>query len=126
MMLHLLVVVMILFSKDENIRAALPQSYSQSQFEDAESVFDGVLALTMVCFAIEAVGIFGGFTTFNNGLAFLQICAHFSATAALSYFVVDRWHHMRYWSIWLFTSAIPALFETIAISRVLCCRARRW
>lgn len=123
---HFLIVAMIFYSKRENVLASVAVRHDQSEYDDNMHSMNGALAVCLVCFAIEAISFFGGFSMFNLALSTLQIAAHMSASVALSFFVVEKWHYLKFWHILAFASVIPAMLELACIFSVFCCQRRKW
>ncbi|KNC97876.1 uncharacterized protein SPPG_09416 [Spizellomyces punctatus DAOM BR117] len=108
---HFITTLMVFFTKDIYVRAALPIGDS-SQYASYDNSLTAALALSWVCFAIELFGLFSGMTTFNQGAGTLYLWAHTAGIIALIFFVLEGWHYMIYWYIFTFCSALPALIET--------------
>ena len=117
-----------------------------NSFENLNSTL-AVLWLSIICIAVEAIGLFGGFTLFNHGAntfctqtrtAFhapmhqckltrahhrprpaTDIICHFCASVLLAWFIMESWHWLTLWYVFGFFSVVPAMVETSAIIRVV-------
>ncbi|BFZ01442.1 hypothetical protein BsWGS_04481 [Bradybaena similaris] len=119
---HLVLVIVILWTRDENIKMSLPEEYTPSQFESKNTEFIVALSITLGLFAVELIGFVGGVTMFMSFQGLLSTMAHSAAAITLSYFLFDQWPCEWYWYIFGFCSAFPAVTEAIYIIGILCFR----
>ncbi|XP_004398525.1 PREDICTED: transmembrane protein 107 isoform X1 [Odobenus rosmarus divergens] len=114
---HLVVVITLFWSRDSNIQACLPLTFTQEEYEKQDihlfPLFRLVVALsvTLGLFAVELAGFFSGVSMFNSTQSLISIGAHCSASVALSFFIFERWECTTYWYIFVFCSALPAITE---------------
>ncbi|KAI9104468.1 transmembrane protein 107-like protein [Phlyctochytrium arcticum] len=108
---HFIISLMIYFTKDVYIRASLPLM-DLSDYASYNTSITAALALTWLGLAIELAGFFSGITMFSRGIGTFHMCAHTTATIALSGFAMERWSVGVYWWIFGFCSALPALLES--------------
>ncbi|KAG8507083.1 Transmembrane protein 107, partial [Galemys pyrenaicus] len=136
---HLVVVITLFWSRDSNIQACLPLTFTPEEYEKQDIQLVVALSVTLGLFAVELAGFFSGVSMFNstqrqaadsglcnmvreqevnlNPKAFLDsgvfqaIGAHCSASVALSFFIFERWECTTYWYIFAFCSALPAVTE---------------
>ncbi|XP_071109598.1 transmembrane protein 107-like [Haliotis cracherodii] len=116
---HLIIVIVIFWSRDENIKMCLPESYTQAQYDLKDTQLIIGLSVTLGLFFVELVGFIGGITMFMPFQSLLSTCAHCGAAVALSYFLFDAWPCDWYWYIFGFCSAFPGLTEIMTIIGVL-------
>ncbi|ESO84405.1 hypothetical protein LOTGIDRAFT_236353 [Lottia gigantea] len=116
---HLVIVIVIFFSKGENIVMSLPEDYSSDQYTSKDTQITVALSVTLGLFVLELIGFIGGITMFMPFQSLLSTCAHSSAAIVLSYFLFDGWPSDWYWYVFGFCSAFPAVTELITIIGVL-------
>ncbi|XP_050789174.1 transmembrane protein 107 isoform X3 [Gopherus flavomarginatus] len=110
---HLVIVITIFWSRDNNVLASLPLQYSQQQYQRQDVELVVALSVTLGLFAVELAGFLSGVSMFNNTQSLLSLAAHCSASICLSFFVLERWESATYWYILAFCSALPAAFEIL-------------
>ncbi|XP_074839279.1 transmembrane protein 107 isoform X2 [Carettochelys insculpta] len=113
LMAHLVIVITIFWSRENNVQASLPLQYSQQQYERQDVELVVALSVTLGLFAVELAGFLGGVSMFNNMQSLLSLAAHCSASICLSFFVMERWESATYWYFLAFCSALPAAFEIL-------------
>nr|KAF6305542.1 transmembrane protein 107 [Pipistrellus kuhlii] len=107
---HLVVVITLFWSRDSNIQACLPLTFTTEEYktQDIHSLplcrLVAALAVTLGLFAVELAGFFSGVSMFNSTQSLLSIGAHCSASVALSFFIFERWECTTY-------CALPAVTE---------------
>uniref|UniRef100_A0A672F5J5 Transmembrane protein 107 n=1 Tax=Salarias fasciatus TaxID=181472 RepID=A0A672F5J5_SALFA len=98
-MAHLVIVITIFWSRDNNIKACLPLDFTQEQYENEDKKLVVALAVTLGLFAIELAGFFSGVSMFNCSQGLLSTGAHASASVALLFFLFEQWDCDIYWWI---------------------------
>ncbi|CAL1527270.1 unnamed protein product [Lymnaea stagnalis] len=119
---HLVLVIVIFWTREENIKMCLPEDYKQSDYDSKDVEMIVALSITLGLFVIELVGFMGGITMFMSFQGLLSTAAHSGAAIALAYFLFDQWPCQWYWYIFGFCSAFPACMEIIYIIGILCFR----
>ncbi|XP_025083756.1 transmembrane protein 107-like isoform X2 [Pomacea canaliculata] len=119
---HLIIVIVIFWSRDENVRMCLPETYTQDDYNQKDVQMIIGLSVTLGLFVLELIGFMGGLTMFFPFQSLLSTFAHTGAAVALSYFLFDAWPCDWYWYIFGFCSAFPAVTEIITILGILCFR----
>ncbi|XP_002403792.3 transmembrane protein 107 [Ixodes scapularis] len=116
---HFVLLVTLLWAREDNIRACLPWGFSDADYarKDTEIVVGLSLAILLVVF--ELVGFFSGISMFFPSQALLSIAAHCAASIALAYYVVESWGCAGYWWIFAFCSVLPAFAELCIVVGVL-------
>ncbi|XP_050789171.1 transmembrane protein 107 isoform X1 [Gopherus flavomarginatus] len=99
---HLVIVITIFWSRDNNVLASLPLQYSQQQYQRQDVELVVALSVTLGLFAVELAGFLSGVSMFNNTQSLLSLAAHCSASICLSFFVLERWESATYWYILAF------------------------
>ncbi|XP_066497688.1 transmembrane protein 107 [Hoplias malabaricus] len=116
---HLVIVITIFWSRDNNIRACLPLDFTDEQYRNEETRLVIALSVTLGLFAVELIGFFSGVTMFKSNQGLLSVAAHCTASVCLSFFVFQQWECWTYWIIFAFCSVVPALGELVQIVAVL-------
>ncbi|KAA8591638.1 hypothetical protein FQN60_017012 [Etheostoma spectabile] len=70
---HLVIVITIFWSRDNNVKACLPLDFTQEQYDDEDRKLVVALAVTLGLFAIELAGFFSGVSMFNCSQGLLCI-----------------------------------------------------
>ncbi len=119
MVSHLVLVLTLLLSRDDYVKACLPFDYTESAFDRKDVELATGLAVAIGLLAIEFVGFFSGISMFAPSVVLLSIAAHASASVALAYFCLDVWDCNLYWWIFGLCSALPAIAEILLMFGVL-------
>ncbi|EDO45045.1 predicted protein [Nematostella vectensis] len=120
---HLVITVTIFWSKEANVVACLPLNYTQTEYNDKHTELVVGLSLTLAFLVLEFGGFIGGVSMFNSTASMLSITAHTSAAISLSMFVLESWDCDKFWYIFGFCSAFPAIIEICVLIGVLGLRA---
>ncbi|CAK8690649.1 transmembrane protein 107-like [Clavelina lepadiformis] len=115
---HLVIVITMFWSLDQNIQACLPVSYTTDQYSSQRTLLIVLLSITLGMFLLELIGFVGGFSMFNSTQSLLSIGAHAGACVALSFYLFDQWDCGLYGYIFGFCSVLPAVTETTVIISV--------
>ncbi|XP_060564164.1 transmembrane protein 107-like isoform X1 [Ruditapes philippinarum] len=118
---HLVLVIVIFWSRRPNIESCLPRTYTQAEYDKKDLEMIIGLSVALGLFAIELVGFFGGLTMFTSLQCLLSISAHSGASVALSYYIWREWPCERFWYIFAFCNATPAFTELLTMGIILCC-----
>ncbi|XP_052470996.1 transmembrane protein 107 [Carassius gibelio] len=108
---HLVIVITIFWSRDNNIQSCLPLEFTEEQFKTEDTRLLVALSVTLGLFVVELVGFLSGVSMFNSNQALLSLISHSSACVSLSCFVFQQWPCWTYWIMFSLCSVIPALFE---------------
>nr|XP_020493097.1 transmembrane protein 107 isoform X3 [Labrus bergylta] len=109
---HLVIVITIFWSRENNVTACLPLDFTPEQYENEDRKLVVGLAVTLGLFAIELVGFFSGVSMFNCSQGLLS-GVHASATVALLFFLFEQWDCDIYWWILVICSVLPAFVEVV-------------
>ncbi|XP_028394136.1 transmembrane protein 107-like [Dendronephthya gigantea] len=115
---HLVITIVIFWSKDANLLECLPLSYSQKEYDDKDTTLVIGLSLMLAFLGIELLSFLGGVSMFNASASMFSIAAHGIGTISLSFFIFDSWDCDRFWYIFGFCSAFPVLIEIIVMVAV--------
>uniref|UniRef100_A0A673ULF0 Transmembrane protein 107 n=1 Tax=Suricata suricatta TaxID=37032 RepID=A0A673ULF0_SURSU len=99
---HMVVVITLFWSRDSNIQACLPLTFTPEEYEKEDIQLLVALSVTLGLFAVELAGFFSGVSMFNSTQSLISIGAHSSASVALSFFIFERWECTTYWYIFIF------------------------
>ncbi|KAM8826946.1 transmembrane protein 107-like isoform 1-T1 [Synchiropus picturatus] len=110
---HLVIVITIFWSRDNNVKACLPLEFTQAQYDNEDRKLVVGLAITLGLFVVELAGFFSGVSMFNSSQSLLSLAVHCSASVSLSFFVFEKWECWTYWVIFAFC-------------RLVCNRHRKW
>ncbi|XP_063302084.1 transmembrane protein 107 isoform X1 [Pelobates fuscus] len=116
---HLVIVITIFWSRENNVLACLPVTYTQQEFSSRDTELIVALSVTLGMFVIEFAGFLSGISMFNNTQSLLSVGAHASASVALLFFLFEAWSCSVYWWIMALCSVLPALTEIIVFIAVL-------
>uniref|UniRef100_A0A8C7LVR8 Transmembrane protein 107 n=1 Tax=Oncorhynchus mykiss TaxID=8022 RepID=A0A8C7LVR8_ONCMY len=106
---HLVIVITIFWSRENNVEACLPLDFTQDQYDKEDTKLVVALSVTMGLFAIELAGFFSGVSMFNCTQGLLSTAAHASASVALLFFLFEQWACEIYWWILAFCRLVDAL-----------------
>nr|XP_046256643.1 transmembrane protein 107-like isoform X3 [Scatophagus argus] len=107
---HLVIVITIFWSRENNVKACLPLEFTQEQYDNEDRKLVVALAVTLGLFAIELAGFFSGVSMFNCSQA---TGVHASASVALLFFLFEQWECDIYWWILAICSVLPAFVEIL-------------
>ncbi|XP_056900258.1 transmembrane protein 107-like isoform X1 [Takifugu flavidus] len=115
---HLVIVITIFWSRENNVKACLPLDFTREQYDSEDKKLVTALAITIGMFVIELAGFFTGVSMFNCTQGLLSIGAHASASVALVFFLFEHWECGIYWWIFVFCSVLPACVEILLLIAV--------
>ncbi|XP_072553108.1 transmembrane protein 107 like [Salminus brasiliensis] len=115
---HLVIVITIFWSRENNVRACLLLEYTNEEYNLEDTRLVVGLSVTLGLFAVELAGFFSGISMFNNNQGLLSTACHASGSVALLFFLFEQWTCSIYWWIFGFCSVIPALHEMFLLFTV--------
>ncbi|KAF7663018.1 hypothetical protein LDENG_00220290 [Lucifuga dentata] len=115
---HLVIVITIFWSRENNVKACLPLDFTKEQYDNEDRKLVVALAVTLGLFAVEFAGFFSGVSMFNCSQSLLSLAVHCSASVSLSFFVFEKWECWTYWVIFAFCSVLPVLGEILVFIAV--------
>ncbi|XP_022612503.1 transmembrane protein 107 isoform X2 [Seriola dumerili] len=110
---HLVIVITIFWSRENNVKACLPLDFTQEQYDYEDRELVVALAVTLGLFAIELAGFLSGVSMFNCSQGLLSTGVHASASVALLFFLFEQWECDIYWWILAICSVLPAFVEIL-------------
>ncbi|KAM6453154.1 transmembrane protein 107 isoform 3-T13 [Liasis olivaceus] len=99
---HLVIVITIFWSRENNVRASLPLQCTQAEYDSRDTEMVVALSVTLGLFAVELAGFLSGVSMFNNAQSLLSTAAHASAGVTLLFFLFEQWDGSLYWWIFAF------------------------
>lgn len=108
---HMVLIIVIFWSRDDNVRSCLPETYSESDYETKDRQLIIGLSFSLGFFLLELIGFMGGLSMFTPVQGLLSTAVHFGATIALIFFLFERWSCDDFWYIFAFCSGLPAITE---------------
>ncbi|XP_062874888.1 transmembrane protein 107 [Trichomycterus rosablanca] len=115
---HLVMVITIFWSRENNVRACLPLEFTQEQYTAQDNRLVIALSVTLGLFAVELFGFFSGASMFNTNQGLLSVVCHCSASVSLSFFTFQQWECWVYWIVFSLCSVLPAVCELLQIFAV--------
>mmetsp|Transcript_19872 Transcript_19872/g.27731 ORF Transcript_19872/g.27731 Transcript_19872/m.27731 type:complete len:142 (-) Transcript_19872:220-645(-) len=117
----LIAAIMVYYSKDDNIRASLPATYSSSEYDAKDSELSAAVTLSVVCTCLQILSMFSGYTLFMATLSSFHVLTSALGAILTCWFILDSWQAPLYWYITGFLSLLPLMAETVFIVNVFCC-----
>ncbi|KAL7864943.1 hypothetical protein AOLI_G00163630 [Acnodon oligacanthus] len=115
---HLVIVITIFWSRENNVKACLPLDYTNEEYRVEDTRLVVALSVSLGLFAVELAGFFSGASMFNNNQGLLSTACHASGSVALLFWLFEQWTCSIYWWIFGFCSVVPALYEMILLFAV--------
>mmetsp|Transcript_13557 Transcript_13557/g.16387 ORF Transcript_13557/g.16387 Transcript_13557/m.16387 type:complete len:115 (-) Transcript_13557:368-712(-) len=94
---HLVAMLMIAYTKRENLFAGLPVDPSNTRLDKAKKEFEIAYILSLICFAFDLFGIFFGTSIFFVKMNLLQIICHFTGGVMVSLMIEQAWQYQYIW-----------------------------
>lgn len=116
---HLVLLVNMLLAREENVKACLPQEYTQMEYNRRDGELLGGLIAGIALIAIEFIGFVTGVSMFTGLASLISILCHSCASVSLAYMVIDVWDCRMYWWVFGLASVLPTLIEVGVITSVL-------
>ena len=110
---HLTILATMLWARDPTIKACLPVDYTSQEYDDKDLEFIIGLSLALAFCVVELLGFLVGISMFVHTQNLLSIAAHFSASVALVYYLIDSYGCSEFWWIFGFCSAFPFVMEIL-------------
>ena len=108
---HLTILATMLWARDPTIKACLPLSYSDSEYDDKDVEFIVGLSLALGFGVLELFSFMFGLSMFVQSQNLISTGAHFAASVALVYYLIDAYACAEFWYIFGFCSAFPFVLE---------------
>jgi hypothetical protein len=121
-MAHFIAVLMVFYTKQNNIANSLASDYTQGDYNQATSSVLAAVWLSILCLALEFLGMLSGVSLFMRSLSGFAILSHFTGGILICWYIVEAWHFVTIWYLWAFFCVPTAALEAIAFIRIFCCR----
>ena len=108
---HLVSLLMIVYTKKENILAGLPRDPGKARYDDAKAEFEAAYVVCLACFVFDMVGILTGTSLFFPKANLLQIICHFAGGVLVSSMIAQSWQYQYIWLVVAFCNVPTALCE---------------
>ncbi|KAK2144773.1 hypothetical protein LSH36_732g01050 [Paralvinella palmiformis] len=118
---HLVLIIVLFWSRGDNVQACLPKYYTNTEYERKDTQLIIGLSVSLGLFLLELIGFIGGLSMFLPTQGFISTFSHASAAVSLAYFIQDSWECDTFWYIFSFCSCLPAIVEIIIFMGVCCC-----
>ncbi|GMI47018.1 hypothetical protein TrCOL_g11146 [Triparma columacea] len=123
---HLIAMIMVKASRKRNVYASLGIVESDADYDPYNPSYDVsesaandqleiALNVSYACFALDLLGMVGGFTLFFSKINLFQIVVHFIGGVYISWFVAYGWQWESIWYIVGFTNITTALVEVMML-----------
>ncbi|OWF53653.1 transmembrane protein 107-like isoform X2 [Mizuhopecten yessoensis] len=112
---HMVIVIVILWSREENVIQCLPLNYTADEYNTKDTEMIIGLSVTLGLFVIELIGFIGGISMFMPFQSLLSTAAHASGAVALAFFLFQLWSCDYYWYVFAFCVALPAVGEIMTM-----------
>ena len=110
---HLTILSTMLWARDPTIKACLPLDYTDSEYDDKDVEFIVGLSLALAFCVLELISFMFGLSMFVQSQNLISVGAHFAASVALVYYLIDSYACSEFWWIFGFCSAFPFVVEII-------------
>ncbi len=104
----------------ENIVASLPSKYTETAYNTNSISLNFALALNLICLGVSYIGFFGGFSMFLPFVNVVVIISHTIGCIYTCIFIMEAWHYLTFWYIFLFFSMPVAFMDASIIVATFC------
>ncbi|XP_063232914.1 transmembrane protein 107-like isoform X1 [Bacillus rossius redtenbacheri] len=121
---HLVITILLLWSRDENVKSSLPLEYSVIEYAARDYQMTVGLCVALALIGLELVTFLFGVTMFmpttstilNSrctvcDLDDVAVLCHSSGSVLLSHFLFDAWNCRLYWWVFALCSVLPAAVD---------------
>lgn len=123
---HFIAVCLAFYEVEANVAAGLSPLANSDDKSAATNSLQAALGLAIICFAVDAFGIFGGYTLFFDRLNLFHCVAHFFGGVLTAWYLADVWGYTSMWAIWACFNFVPTCFELMTLIALLCCKTLRY
>lgn len=107
---HFIALLMVPFTKDDNVYAALSSDPSSSQYRDGAREVKLAVVFGCACLFFDMLGLIGS-SLFMNRVNVVQILFHFVGGILVSTFIHERWPYTQLWPLVICFNFPTALIE---------------
>eukprot|EP00762_Andalucia_godoyi_P003605 ANDGO_00668.mRNA.1 hypothetical protein AURANDRAFT_33372 len=115
---NFLVLLMMLNTRGPNVKASVPTSYSQSQYDTADSSLKNAIIVSITCMCVDVIGLFSSFSMFSPFMNSLHVLSKFIATLVLSLFISEKLNYVVVWYVWGFITFPVTFLEICRIALI--------
>jgi len=119
LLVHLILVITLFWSLDENAISCLPESFTQDELGKTKTFLTTLYSITIALFFVEFSSFISGCSMFSINQSLISIFAHFGASIALSFFIVNQWSCSTYWFIFWFTKSNIKIMTSLQHNKAL-------
>eukprot|EP01017_Pseudomicrothorax_dubius_P038472 TRINITY_DN5768_c0_g1_i6.p1 TRINITY_DN5768_c0_g1~~TRINITY_DN5768_c0_g1_i6.p1 ORF type:complete len:150 (+),score=25.05 TRINITY_DN5768_c0_g1_i6:60-452(+) len=107
--------IVVLYTKAENIYAGIPpnSTVDSTDFNNANTSITIGAILSIVMLVLEILISFVGITLFFDRLNLFQSILHGLGAILYLWFVMEAWHYLNIWYLWIVFVLIPFIFEAL-------------
>uniref|UniRef100_A0A7S0QDJ6 Transmembrane protein 107 n=1 Tax=Cryptomonas curvata TaxID=233186 RepID=A0A7S0QDJ6_9CRYP len=116
----LIATIMVFSTMPENIVASLPSKYTESAYNTNSLSLNFALALNLICLGVSYIGFLGGFSMFLPFVNVVVIISHTIGCIFTCVFIMEAWHYLTFWYIFLFFSMPVAFLDASIIIATFC------
>jgi hypothetical protein len=93
---NFITVVLAFYNVGANVRSGVPGGGS---LDAARSSLLAALSISIIAFAPQFLGLFGGWTLFLDQLNLFHSVAHFFGGVLTAWYLIDSWGYQSYWCV---------------------------
>ncbi|XP_063232915.1 transmembrane protein 107-like isoform X2 [Bacillus rossius redtenbacheri] len=108
---HLVITILLLWSRDENVKSSLPLEYSVIEYAARDYQMTVGLCVALALIGLELVTFLFGVTMFMPTTSTISVLCHSSGSVLLSHFLFDAWNCRLYWWVFALCSVLPAAVD---------------
>ena len=124
---HFLATLLCLYAVRDNVLVALPFTYDAVSMENGLWSARFATYVTFAVLLVNAISLFGGFSTFDTALSLFHLTFHSVAGLLLTLTVINKGHFYFLWYITLIFSGPQLLADAwVFLSLILIVRKRNW
>ncbi|KAK3104869.1 hypothetical protein FSP39_012063 [Pinctada imbricata] len=117
---HIVILIVLFWSKERNVRECLPVRYTQSEYDAKDQQLLIGISVGLGLMLLELIGFIAGVSMFMPFQSMLSTACHMGAVLSLTLFLFEYWPCDDYWFIFGFCSAFPAFTEILLWIGVAC------
>jgi hypothetical protein len=96
---HFITAILAFYNTPTNVAAGYPSGGSASQLSLGRASILTALVIAMMCFVVQFVGLFGGYTMFRNSLNLFHCVMQFFGGVLTAWYLIDSWGFLSYWCV---------------------------
>ncbi len=96
---HFITAILAFYNLPINVAAGFPMGGSAADLAAARGSLLTALSIAMLCFIVQFLGLFGGFTMFRNPLNLFHSVLHFFGGVLGAWYLIGAWGFLSYWCV---------------------------